>query len=298
MSAKGLPGFANSLASVSELSEALTALYEEVADSDRDAVVAILRNDPRRDLFVERFVIGSGGLDRDDIAVSFDHLPAQVRKRVSAGLAFVEFGDQSTDFMKLLGLPPSEGALLSMRGFLLDGELAGALALVEPKKRFGGRVLDKLVPAAEMFGLVYARLLEHDARMEAVHTLEDITRSIHTEYERTVSELETRLHSIQDASLEGRNPDNGRAMELERALNSALSESRVTTQKLAAVDHQVSSAVSKLERAHLELHQQTEIARRHSDLIHNIRQRLEGAIDAPDLRAAVDDLLRSLRNDE
>lgn len=298
MSAKGLPGFASTLASAGELSDALAALYEEAAESERDAVVALLRNDPRRDLFVERFIVGSGGLKREEIAVSFDHLPAQVRKRVSAGQAFVEFGEQSTDFMKLLGLPAGEGALLSMRGFLLDGELAGVLALVEPKKRFGGRVLDKLVPAAEMFGLAYARLLEHDARMEAVRTLEEITRSIHTEYERTVTELETRLHSIQDASLAGRNPENGRAMELERALNSALSESRVTAQKLAAVDNQVSSAVSKLERAHMELHQQTEIARRHSDLIHTIRQRLEGAMDAPDLRAAVDDLLRSLRNYE
>lgn len=298
MSAKGLPGFANSLASASDLSDALAGLYEEAADTDRSASVALLRNDPRRDLFVERIVVDSGGVRREDIAVAFDHLPAQVRKRVSSGQAFVEFGDQSTDFMKLLGLPPSEGATLSMRGFCLDGELAGALALVEPKRRFGGRVLDKLVPAAEMFGLAYARLMEHDARLEAVRTLEDITRSIHTEYERTVSELETRLHNAQDASLPGRSPDNGRAAELERALQTALNEARVTAQKLSAVDHQVSSAVSKLERAHMELYQQTEIARRHSDMIHSLRQRLEGALDSPDPRAAIDDLLRSLRNYE
>lgn len=298
MSSKGLPGFANSLASASELSAALIALFDEAADTDRSSAVALLRNDPRRDLFVERIVVDGAGVRRDDIAVSFDHLPAQVRKRVSGGQAFVEFGDQSTDFMKLLGLPASEGASLSMRGFLLDNELAGALALVEPKRRFGARVLDKLVPAAEMFGLAYARLLERDARMEAVRTLEDITRSIHTEYERTVSELESRLHAAQDASLAGRSPDNGRSAELERALHTALTESRVTAQKLAAVDHQVSSAVSKLERAHMELHQQTEIARRHSDLIHTLRQRLEGALESPDLRAVIDDLLRSLRNYE
>lgn len=298
MSAKGLPGFANSLASAGELSDALSALYEEAADADRGAVVALLRNDPRRDLFVERFVADTNGVQREDIAVAFDHLPAQVRKRVASGQAFVEFGDQSTDFMKLLGLPPSEGATLSMRGFLLDNELAGALALVEPKKRFGGRVLDKLVPAAEMFGLAYSRLMEHDARMEAVRTLEDITRSIHTEYERTVAELESRLHSAQDASLPGRRSDNGRSAELERALQTALNDSRETGQKLAAVDHQVRAAVSKLERAHMELHQQTEIARRHSDLIHTIRQRLEGAVESPDMRAVLDDLLRSLRNYE
>lgn len=298
MSSKGLPGFANSLATAGELSDALGALYEEAADTDRAAVVALLRHDPRRDLFVERLIAQSSGIERENIAVSFDHLPAHVRKRLASGQAFVEFGDQSTDFMKFLGLPSSEGASLSMRGFLLDNELAGALALVEPKKRFGGRVLDRLIPAAEMFGLAYSRLLEHDARLEAVRTLEDITRSIHTEYERTVSELESRLHSAQDASLAGRNPDSGRAAELERALQTALDQSRVTAQKLAAVDHQVSSAVSKLERAHMELHQQTELARRHSDLIHTVRQRLEGALDSPDLRAAVDDLLRSLRNHE
>jgi hypothetical protein len=298
MSSKGLPGFANSLATVGELSDALRALYEEAADSDRAAVVALFRNDPRRDVFVERFMADSGGVQRDQIAVAFDHLPAQVRKRVSSGQAFVEFGDQSTDFMKLLGLPASEGATLSMRGFLLDSELAGALALVEPKKRFGGRVLDRLVPAAEMFGLAYSRLLEHDARIEAVRTLEDITRSIHTEYERTVADLETRLHSAQDAQLNGRSSDGGRSAELERALQTALNESRVTAQKLAAVDHQVRSAVSKLEHAHMELHQQTEIARRHSDLIHTLRQRLEGALDSPDIRAVVEDLLRSLRNYE
>ncbi len=298
MSAKGLPGFANSLASAGELSDALSALYEEAADADRSAVVALLCNDPRRDLFIERFVADNNGVQREDIAIAFDHLPAQVRKRVIGGQAFVEFGEQSTDFMKLLGLPPSEGATLSMRGFLLDNELAGALALVEPKKRFGGRVLDKLVPAAEMFGLAYSRLMEHEARMEAVRTLEDITRSIHTEYERTVAELESRLHSAQDASLPGRSSDNGRSAELERSLQSALNDSRVTAQKLAAVDHQVGAAVSKLEHAHMELHQQTEIARRHSDLIHTIRQRLEGALESPDLRAVIDDLLRSLRNYE
>ena len=298
MSSKGLPGFANSLASTSELSDALGALYEEAADSDRGAVVALLRNDPRREVFVERFFADGIGVQREEIAVAFDHLPAQVRKRVTGGQAFVEFGDQSTDFMKLLGLPPSEGATLSMRGFLLDNELAGALALVEPKKRFGGRVLDRLIPAAEMFGLAYSRLLEHEARMEAVRTLEDITRSIHTEYERTVSELESRLHSAQDASLNGRSTDNGRSAEVERSLQAALNDSRVTAQKLAAVDHQVRSAVSKLEHAHMELHQQTEIARRHSDLIHSLRQRLESALESPDLRAVVDDLLRSLRNYE
>ncbi len=298
MTSRGLPGFASSLASASELSDALTALYEEAADTDRSAAVALLRNDPRRDLFVERFVVDDGGVKREDIAVSFDHLPAQVRKRVSTGQAFVEFGDQSTDFMKLLGLPPSEGASLSMRGFLLDNELAGALALVEPKKRFGGRVLDKLVPAAELFGLAYARLLEHDARMEAVRTLEEITRSIHSEYERTLSELENRLQAAQDASLAGRRPDNGRSVELERQLGSALNDARMTSQKLAAVDHQVRSAVSKLEHAHMELHQQTGIARRHSDMIHTMRQRLEGALESPDIKAVLDDLLRSLRNYE
>lgn len=298
MTAKGLPGFANSLTSVSDLPDALGALYEEVADSDRTAVVALFRNDPRRDLLVERFVADSNGVQRDDIAVAFDHLPAQVRKRVASSQAFVEFGDQSTDFMKLLGLPSPEGATLSMRGFLLDNELAGALALVEPRKRFGGRVLDKLVPAAEMFGLAYSRLLEHDARMEAVRTLEDVTRSIHTEYERTVADLETRLRSVQDASLNGRSQDHGRSAELERSLQTALNESRLTSQKLAAVDHQVRSAVSKLEHAHLELHQQTEIARRHSELIHTLRHRLEAGLESPDLRAVVDDLLRSLRNYE
>ena len=298
MSSKGLPGFANSLASSGELSHTLAALYEEAADADRAAIVALFRNDPRRDLFVERIVADNAGVRSEQIAIAFDHLPAQVRKRVSNGQAFVEFGDQSTDFMKLLGLPSAEGATLSMRGFLMDNELAGALALVEPKKRFGGRVLDRLVPAAEMFGLAYTRLMEHEARMEAVRTLEDITRSIHTEYERTVAELETRLHSAQDASLAGRSPDSGRSAELQRALSTALDESRVTAQKLAAVDHQVRSAVSKLERAHMELHQQAEIARRHSDLIHTVRQRLEGALESTDLRAVIDDLLRSLRNYE
>lgn len=298
MSSRGLPGFANSLSTASEISAALGALYEEAADSDRSAAVALLRNDPRRDVFVERVIADSAGLRRDEIAIAFDHLPAQVRKRVAGGQAFVEFGDQSADFMKLLGLPASEGATLAMRGFLLDGELCGALALVEPKRRFGGRVLDKLVPAAEMFGLAYSRLMEHDARLEAVRTLEDITRSIHEEYERTVAELENRLHAAQDESLAGRTPRDTRAVELENALQTALNESRITTQKLAAVDHQVRSAVSKLERAHMELHQQAEIARRHSEMIYSVRQRLEGCLDSPDLHAVVEDLVRSLRNYE
>lgn len=298
MSSRGLPGFANYLASASDISEALAALYDEAADVDRGAVVALFRIDPRRDLLVERFLAAGNGAERSEIAISFDHLPAQVRKRVASSAGFVDFTEQSGDFMKLLGIPAGEGGSLSMRGLSLDNEMCGVLAVVEPKRRFGGRVLDKLAPAADLFALAYARLQEHDARLEAVRTLEEITRSIHSEYERTVALLEQRLHAAQDSSLDGRPSENSRVRELERALQLALGESRAATQKMTAVDQQVAAAVSKLERAHMELHQQTGIARRHSELIHSVRQRLEGALDSPALYAAIEDLLRSLRNYE
>jgi hypothetical protein len=297
MTARGLPGLAAYLGTVGSLEAAVAALGDEAVDADRAALVAVFRSDPRRNLLVERYVASAAGVVRQEMAVSIDLLPSAIRRRINEAASFAEFSDGASDFMKLLGLPSLEGASLSARGLRLDGELCGIIALAEPKRRFGTRVLDRVAPATDLFALAFQRLLESDARTEAVRTLENVTRSIHQEYERTVEDLQRRLAAATDSRLNGRG-ENGRVAELERALTAAMSESHVNASKLTAVDQQVGAAVSRLERAHMELHEQTEITRKQSDLLHTLRLRLETALTAPDVPAAVKDLLQSLRKAE
>jgi len=106
------------------------------------------------------------------MTVSVDHLPPAIRRALVSGATLADFGTESDDYLKLLGLTPQQGGgILTVRGLTLDGELAGFVAVYEPRRRFGNRVVERLSPAIDLFALAFERIAEHDARFEAVQAL-------------------------------------------------------------------------------------------------------------------------------
>ena len=81
------------------------------------------------------------------------------------------------------------GSWLSARGIRFEGQLSAILVLYETKKIFGTRTSERFGPSAALFDLALVRFLEHDARAEAVETLEGVTQRVHDEYERRLATL-------------------------------------------------------------------------------------------------------------
>lgn len=180
-----------------------------------------------------------------------------------------------------------------MRGLTLDGELAGSVAVYEPRRRFGNRIVDRLTPAMELFALAFERIAEHDARFEAVRTLEELTRNIHSEYNRALRGLKAELDEARALIGEPGAQEAARIAELERAIGHASAEIDARSERLAAVEDQVARAVARLEQAHVELHSQTELARTQANKLYSI-ERLLADGDASDPRATLDKVRAAL----
>src|SRR4029078_4664936 len=97
------------------------------------------------------------------------------------------------------------------------------------------------------------RIAEHDARFEAVQTLEELTRNIHTEYNRTLRSLKADLDEALSKNGSSHAAAAARIAELERALQNAASESESVSARLGAVEEQIDRAVGSLEGAHHQL---------------------------------------------
>jgi DNA-binding transcriptional regulator PaaX len=74
-----------------------------------------------------------------------------------------------------------------------EGNLAAILVVYEPRKFFGTKTAERFAASAALFELALARVLEHEARGEAVTTLEEVTQRLHGEYERKLATLEQQL---------------------------------------------------------------------------------------------------------
>ena len=185
-----------------------------------------------------------------------------MRKALLGAKQFTDFGPQSEDFMRLLGFPtPAESGSFLVRGCVLDGELSASIALYEPKRVFGPRVSERIAPAVDLFLLTLERLCERDARIEATHRLEDLTRRLHEEHSRALGDLERRLAQARATITGGGSEADSRIAELEAAADKARIEARATAQRLSAVEEQVASAVGRLETAHRQLYEQSESLR-------------------------------------
>jgi hypothetical protein len=298
MSTRSLPSLAHALSVAPDLDAALIALGELLTESDRTAVLGLLRYDGRRSLLRDRLTPSGGQVERSTVDTTIDHLPAAVRAMLSNGGQFVDLGDRSGEYARLLGLTAfADGGVLSLRGLLTDGQLSAVLALYEQRRMFGTRTSERLGPAAALFDIAYARFQEREAREEAVKTLEDVTTRVHGEYMRKLSTLEEELGRVRGAATQANTADAERLVHLERDVAAAHEEARRAARKAASMEHQLTAAVSQLEQAHVELHRRHETLRQKVRTLYLIERALRMDNTAKDPRALVDGLLALVGDD-
>jgi hypothetical protein len=299
MAPRTLAALSTVLSSVGNTAEALNALAQDIGEHDRNGHVVLFIYDAKRELLSERLIPAHEGMRTAQIEIALDHLPTAVRRTLVAGRQFADLAGESGDYQKLLGVgaTPEAGVLL-LRGLLVDGELSGVLALSEPKTRFGHRLSEKVVPALDLFGLAFARLAERRAREEAVRALEDLTRSLNDENARAVAALQLKLSEAQ-AAMNGKGMgDTIRVTQLKRAIEVAAVEARATAQRLSAVEEQVRVAVTKLEKAHVQLHAQGEALQTQSNIIYRVEQTLREAMSGQDSRKVIEEVLQIVTSRE
>ena len=298
MSTRSLPALANALNVAPDLTAALVALGESLAESDRTALLALLRYDGRREMLRERLTPTGQQVLRANVDTTIDHLPPAARTMIVAGGQFVDFGDRSGEYARLLGLTPfADGGLLSLRGLTTDGSLSSVVALYEQRRMFGTRTSERFTPSVALFELAYARYLEREARDEAVRTLEDVTQRVHGEYIRKLGVLEEELGRARGAQSQVTEADAERLVHLEREVAGAQEETRRAARKANSLEQQLTAAVSQLEQAHIELHRRSEALRQKTRTLYLIERVLALDAKAIDPRELVDGLLALVGDD-
>lgn len=299
MAPRTLGGLSTVLAAAANVPDALRALAHDVSEHDRNAGLVLYMYDARREVLCEKMVSALDGAKTAQLEIAMDHLPSSVRRTIIAGRQFADLGSESAEYQKLLGVGANpEAGVLVLRGLLVDGELAAVLALSEPKTRFGQRLSDKLGPAIDLFALAFARLAERRAREEAVRALEQLTRTLNEEHARTVQDLSRKLGEAQ-AALNGKGTgDSIRVTQLKKAIEVASVEARAMAQRLSAVEEQVRVAVTKLEKAHVQLHAQGEALQNQSNLIYRVEEMLREATGRPDSRQIIEQVLQIVTSRE
>ena len=215
----------------------------------------------------------------------------RARERNAAGGQFVDFGEAA----RLLQVPSlGEQGWLNVRGLRSEGQLSALLVLYENRKMFGARTAERFLPAIALFELAYFRFLEREAREEAVRTLEDVTQRIHGDYERRLTDLESRLL---DANSSRGSADSARVIQLERELAQANEDARRALRRADAVDATVGSAVEQLEKAHVELHRRSESLRQKIRTIYLIDRVLTLDTSTNDPRQLAEGLLALVGDD-
>ena len=295
MPPRTLATLAHALTVTASQDGALLALGEAHAEVDRYAHLALVRFDARHGMLCERTTAGPTESTVVRLDTTFDHLPSRERGAIAAGGQFVDFGDRSDEFARLLQLPGlGELGWLAVRGLTFDGELGALLALYETRKLFGTRTSERFLPAIALFELAFMRFLERDAREEAVRTLEDVTRHVHDEYDSRLADLEARLLSM---SAQHAAPEAGRVVSLERDLARLAEEARRATRRAEAVEATVGSAVEQLEKAHVELHRRSETLRQKTRTLYLIDRVLTLDASTDDPRQLADGLLALVGDD-
>ena len=198
--ARTLASLAHALGAAADADAALLAFGESVAELDRGTHPALFAYDGRRQLLVSRRTIADGRVTASEADVSLEHLPAAARQQLALGGRFVDLAERSAEFARLLGLATPRDGALALRGGRAEGQLVAVLTLREPRRIFGARVVDRAEPAAALLDLALARFGERDARVEAVETLETVTRRVHGEYVRKLKGLETELAALRSAA--------------------------------------------------------------------------------------------------
>jgi hypothetical protein len=294
---RALPSLAHALAVSPDLNAALVALGEALVDSDRSAVVALFRYDGRREMLRERLTPSGSAVEQATIDTTFDHLPPNVRTLVSGGGQFIDLGERSADYARLLGLSPfADGGLLSLRGLAVDGSLAAILALHEQRKMFGTRTSERFAPAAALFDLAYSRFADREARVEAVTTLEDVMQRVHADYLTRLSALEQELSQVRETARSGEHGAS-HLLQLEQAARSAEEQARRAGNKAHSLEQQLMAAVGQLEQAHVELHRRHEALRQKTRTLYLLERALGLDNTTSDHSVLIDGLLALVGDD-
>jgi len=297
MPPRTLASLAHALTVAADVQAALGALGEALAEIDRFAQIALVRYDHRRSMLRERLVPRDGSVDIAALETTIDHLPNRERVGVMAGGQFIEFGDSVDEFARLFGLRGfDEVGWLSARGIRFEGQLSAILVLYETRKIFGTRTSERFGPSAALFDLALIRFLEHDARAEAVQTLEDVTERVHGEYDRRLAELQAGLAKV---VAPGTTPSaaSERVLGLERDLARAQESTRQAARRAEAVEATVTSAVEQLEKAHIELARRNELLRQKVRTLYLLDRVLSLDASTDDPRQLVDGLLSLVGDD-
>ena len=297
MPPRTLASLAHALTVANDVQTALGALGEALAEIDRFAQLALVKYDHRRSMLRERLVPNETGVDVTALETTIDHLPNRERVAVMAGGQFVEFADSVDEFARLFGLRGfDEPGWLSARGIRFEGQLSAILVLYETKKIFGTRTSERFGPSAALFDLALVRFLEHDARAEAVETLEGVTQRVHHEYERRLAELEAGLAQAATDDQSAASASE-RVVSLERELARSEENARQATRRAEAVEATVTSAVEQLEKAHIELARRNELLRQKTRTLYLIDRVLSLDASTDDPRQLVDGLLSLVGDD-
>ncbi len=290
-----LVSLAHALAAAPRLDEAFVALAEGMAELDRAVVVAYLPVDGRDPRLVECLTWDSGEVVRTPLEVALRQFTSSVVQRVLAGGTFVNVGEESDTFARMLQLPSlGEPGDLALRGIRFDGELSAVLALYEPRPVFGARVIEQAGALAALFELAHARFAEREARAEAARTLEDVTQRVHGEHLMRLAEMEQQLTQARGAAEAARA---GQTVQQARELARAAEDSRRTASRLRALEHQVTAAVGQLEQAHIELHRRSEGLRQRTRTIYLLDRVLALASHRVDPRRLAEGLLALVGDD-
>ena len=297
MTARTLPSLALALGSATDLDAALVALAGAVAENDRDAHIALLRHDPRQGLLRERLAVLDGRVQRSPLETSLEQLPRVALGAVRDGGTFADVTEEPAAYARLLKLHHAEdGATLSLRGIKIDGHLEAVIALVEPKRVFGTRAVERVAPCVGLFELALARFHEREARDEARRTLEEVTQRVHGEYLTKLADLEQQVvKARQTASMPVIDPAEAVAKEKEEARRAE--EQRRSMRKLAALEHQLTASVGQLEQAHIELHRRSEALRNRTRTLYLLDRVMSLAAETSEPKTLVEGLLALVGDD-
>jgi hypothetical protein len=279
MTVKPLPALAADLTLAPSASAALQAVHDELSGADRHTGFVLLTVDPRRNALVNRRLIpdqrGADATIPAHALLALDHLPPVVQYAVLAGQRFVDVGDQSSQYARLLGVEAGVGAFrLLLKGIVFEGALAATLALYDTGHRSGPKLLERANPLATLFELAYARFYERDARFEAVAALHDVTTRLRAEHASAMAGFEREVARLRAAQRAGTS-DVVRG--LRDAVGAAEQRAIEAEQRLVAVEAQVVNAVDRLERTHIQLHDQDTALRAQAELIRQMEARLAEA---------------------
>jgi hypothetical protein len=296
MPPRTLASLAQTLTIAPDLDTAALALAEALAEVDRVAQLALVRFDAKRGMLRERLAPLAATVDRVTLDTTFDHLPSRERAAVAAGGTFVDFAERSEDIANLLRLRPiPDGGWLALRGMRFEGNLAAILVVYEPRKFFGTKTAERFAASAALFELALARVLEHEARGEAVTTLEEITQRLHGEYERKLAALAAKLAAAVNTPASGARAETEIAVEREAA--SAREEARRAQRRAAVLEEQVTAVVEQLDKAQIELHRRSEHLRQKARTLYLLERLLALASTTDDPRQLAEGLISLVGED-